>query len=149
MEEGVTMNTLSEHNLHTSVHLVPIVIKPGAIEPAATLATPLLGTWINTNPAVRDIVKMVIASHRGALTVEALGTLNNEPCDWGAATGIAYASSLGSSPAIAFSAQYTFRSSHVILIGHLQGKRLLVETFTQFTDGSNRASLYSVDTLSR
>jgi hypothetical protein len=119
------------------------------MKPAVILAEPLLGNWINGNGAVRDLVKIVISTRRGGLIVEAVGTLNTDPCDWGAVSGIAYTSSVGSVPAVAFSAQYTFHTSHVILIGHLQGKRLLVETFTQFTDGSGRANLYSVDTLSR
>jgi hypothetical protein len=138
------MNTLLASPL-----TMPAPLTHSAIKPAVMLATPLIGSWINGNGAVRDLAKIVITTRRASLIVEAFGTLNTDPCDWGAVTGIAYTSSVGSVPAVAFSAQYTFPSSHVILIGHLQGKRLLVETFTQFTDGSGRANLYCVDTLSR
>ncbi|MEO6802091.1 MAG: hypothetical protein ABI197_02465 [Granulicella sp.] len=128
---------------------LPLNFSASAVTPANILAEPLLGRWINGNGSVRDLARISISTRRGTLIVEAVGTLNTESCDWGAVSGIAYTSSVGSVPAVAFSAQYTFHSSHVILIGHLQGKRLLVETFTQFTDNSGRANLYCVDTLSR
>lgn len=137
------------HTLPASLMNLPVSFAASTIKPAQILAEPLLGCWTNGNGSVRDLARITISTRRGTLIVEAVGTLNTESCDWGAISGIAYTSSVGSVPAVAFSAQYTFHSSHVILIGHLQGKRLLVETFTQFTDNSGRANLYCVDTLSR
>jgi hypothetical protein len=37
----------------------------------------------------------------------------------------------------------------VILTGHLQGKNLIIETFTHFTDGSGRDDYYSTDTMAK
>jgi hypothetical protein len=35
----------------------------------------------------------------------------------------------------------------VSVVGHLQGKYLEVETFTEFTDGSGRSNLYTTDQM--
>jgi hypothetical protein len=37
----------------------------------------------------------------------------------------------------------------VIVVGHLQGKQLALETFTQFTDGSGRSNLYTSDQMTK
>jgi hypothetical protein len=148
-DEGDPMNTLFAPEFKTSAPLPHAPLKRSPLQPAAVLAAPLLGTWINGNGAVRDLLKVVVTMRSGTLIVEAFSSLNDESCEWGPVTAIAYTSSVSSAPAVAFTAQYTFRQSHVILIGHLHGKRLLVETFTQITDGSGRPNLYSVDTLSR
>jgi hypothetical protein len=108
-----------------------------------------MGTWNNINAATRDLVKVVITARGASITVDAFGACSPTPCNWGAVTGIAYASSVGATPAVAFSAQYTFSFAHVILMGHLQGRQLQVETFTQFTDRSGRSNLYSADTFIR
>jgi hypothetical protein len=61
--------------------------------------------------------------------------------------GIAYADSVSSAPAVAFSAEYKFSFSQVIVVGRIQGKHLIVETFTKFTDGSGRSNLYTTDQM--
>jgi hypothetical protein len=61
--------------------------------------------------------------------------------------GIAYAANVSAIPAVAFSAHYTFSFARVIVVGHLHEKHLLVETFTEFTDGSGRSNLYTTDTM--
>jgi hypothetical protein len=117
---------------------------------AATVASaPLLGTWNNVNPATRDIVKVVIAAAGSSIKVDAFGACSPTPCNFGSVAGVAYAANVSSSPAIAFGAQYKFSFSQVILVGHLQGKNLILETFTHFTDGSGRSDFYSTDTMAK
>ena len=116
---------------------------------AAISTAPLLGTWKNINGATRDLVKIVITGSVTGIAVEAFGACTPTPCKWGSVMGLAYASSVGTSPAVAFSAQYTFSFAHVILLGYLHGRELLIETFTQFTDGSGRSNLYTSDTLTK
>jgi len=138
------MSTQLQQEFRAPSHIPLAGFTAAAVSPA-----PLTGTWKNIDHSTRDLVEVVITARGTAITVDALGACSPTPCNWGAVGGIAYASSVGTTPAIAFSAQYTFSFSHVILIGHLQGKQLLVETFTQFTDGSGRSNLYTADTLTR
>jgi hypothetical protein len=115
---------------------------PAVVTPAA-----LVGTWNNTDSATRDLVKIVIAAAGSGITVDAYGACSPSPCVWGAVPGFAYASNVSATPAEAFSAQYTFSFAKVIVVGHLNGKFLDVETFTVFTDGSGRSNLYTTDRM--
>jgi hypothetical protein len=130
-------------------YMTPSQIVEGAAKAAAVTATPLLGTWNNVNPATRDVVKVVIAAAGSGIKVDAFGACSPTPCNWGNVAGLAYSASVSSSAAIAFSAQYKFSFSQVILTGHLQGKNLIIETFTHFTDGSGRDDYYSTDTMAK
>jgi hypothetical protein len=138
------MSTKLENEFMTPAQIVEKNITAQAVSSA-----PLLGTWNNVNHATRDIVKIVIASSGTGITVHAYGACSPTPCDWGAVAGLDYAASVSSSPAVAFSAQYRFSFSQVILVGHLQGKNLLVESFTHFTDGSGRSDYYITDTMAK
>lgn len=128
-------------------YMTPSQMVEGAATAAAVVSTPLLGTWNNVNPATRDIIKVVIAAAGSGIKVDAFGACTPTPCNWGSVAGLAYASGVSSSPAIAFSAQYKFSFSQVILVGHLQGKNLMLEAFTHFTDGSGRSDYYATDTM--
>lgn len=114
------------------------------VSPAA-----LVGTWVNVNKATRDLIKVVISASGTALSVEAYGACSPTPCDWGKVSGLAYAANVSSSAAVAFSAHYTFSFAQVILTGHLQGSELIVESFTQFTDGSGRSNMYNSDKMKK
>jgi hypothetical protein len=130
-------------------YMTPSQMVESAATAAAVAAAPLLGTWNNVNPATRDVVKVVIAAAGGGIKVDAFGACSPAPCNWGSVAGLAYAANVSSSPAIAFSAQYKFSFSQVILVGHLQGKNLVIETFTHFTDNSGRSDYYSTDTMAK
>ena len=114
---------------------------------AALSPAPLIGTWTNTNKATTDLVKIVISASGSGISVAAFGACSPSPCVWGSVPGIAYAASVSSTPAVAFSAQYKFSFAQVIVVGHLQGQFLEVETFTEFTDGSGRSNLYTTDQM--
>jgi hypothetical protein len=114
---------------------------------AAISPSPLIKTWTNIDPATRDIVKIVIAASGTAISVEAFGACSPTPCDWGSVPGLIYAANVSASKAVAFSAGYTFSFATVILVGHHAGKHLVVESFTQFTDGSGRSNFRSTDTF--
>ncbi len=114
---------------------------------AIVSSSPLLGTWTNTNTATNDLVEIIIAASGTGISVQVFGACVPTPCVWGSMPGIAYAASVSSSPAVAFSAQYKFSFAQVSVVGHLQGKYLEVETFTEFTDGSGRSNLYTTDQM--
>jgi hypothetical protein len=56
---------------------------------------------------------------------------------------------VSSSAAIAFSAQYKFSFAQTMVVGYLHGHQLVVETLTQFTDGSGRSNLYTTDHMAK
>jgi hypothetical protein len=118
--------------------------------PAAVVSpTPLVGTWNNINKATNDIVKVVITAKGSAISVDVFGACTPTPCNWGAVAGAAYAANVSSAPAVAFSAQFTFSFAKASVVGHLQGSQLLIESFTEFTDGSGRSNLYTMDTMAK
>jgi len=120
-------------------HATPAVVSPAA----------LAGTYTNIDHATRDIVKLVIAVAGTGITVHAFGACSPTPCDWGSVSGLAYAANVSSSPAIAFSAAYRFSFSQVILTGRVQGKQLIVDAFTHFTDGSGRSDYYMTNVMAK
>jgi len=130
-------------------YMTPSQMVEGAATATAVTSTPLVGTWNNVNPATRDVVKVVIAAAGSGIKVDAFGACSPTPCNWGNVAGMAYAANVSSSPAVAFSAQYKFSFAQAILVGHLQGKNLIIETFTHFTDGSGRDDYYSTDTMAK
>jgi hypothetical protein len=138
------MSTKQEHAFKAASH----VAQAGAT--AATVsASPLVGTWTNTDTATNDLVKIVIVASGSGISVDAFGACSPTPCNWGSVPGIIYAANVSSSPAVAFSAQYTFSFAQVIVVGHHAGKHLVVETFTQFTDGSGRSNFHTTDTMAK
>ena len=124
------------------IHMLAPGASPAVVTPAA-----LVGTWHNTDPATRDIVKIVIAAAGSNITADVFGACSPSPCVWGTVPGFAYAASVSSTPSVAFTAQYAFSFAKVIVTGHLNGKHLDLETFTEFTDGSGRSNLYTTDQM--
>jgi len=125
-------------------HMLGAGAAPAVASPAA-----LVGTWNNTDHATRDIVKIVIAAAGSNITADVFGACSPSPCVWGTVPGFAYAANVSSTPSVAFTAQYTFSFAKVIVTGHLNGKFLDLETFTEFTDGSGRSNLYTTDQMAR
>jgi len=125
-------------------HMAATGATPAVVTPAA-----LVGTWNNTDHATRDIVKIVIAAAGSNITVDVFGACVPSPCVWGTVPGFAYASNVSTTPAVAFTALYTFSFAKVIVTGHLNGKYLDLETFTEFTDGSGRSNLYTTDQMAK
>jgi hypothetical protein len=138
------MTTTTKAEFRTPAQVLATGIHPAAVSP-----TTLVGTWTNVDHATRDIVKIVISHSGSALKVEVYGACTPTPCDWGSVSAIAYAANVSSSPAVAFSANYSFSFSKVVVTGHLSGKHLILETFTEFTDGSGRSNYYASDTMAK
>jgi hypothetical protein len=122
------------------------IAAPGAVA-AVVSPTSLMGTWVNTDSHTNDLVKIIITASGSAISAQVFGACEPTPCVWGSVPALAYAGNVSSTAAIAFSAEYKFGFAEVIVVGHLSGKFLDVETFTQFTDGSGRSNLYTTDQM--
>jgi hypothetical protein len=127
----------------------PSHVSEAGAAPATVSAASLIGTWKNVDPSTKDIVQVVIASSGSGISVTLYGACSPTPCNWGSVSGTAYAANVSSSPAVAFSAQYTLSFAQVIVVGHHNGKQLTLQTFTNFTDGSGRSNLYTTDQLAK
>jgi hypothetical protein len=110
---------------------------------AVVSSAPLVGTWSACNKKTRDIVRVVITASGASLSVQVFGACTPTPCDWGVVGGTAYAVDVGSTDAIAFTAQYKFSFKTAIVTGLLDQGSLILETYNTFTDGSGRSNYYS------
>jgi len=117
----------------------PADLHPEEEREAVTGVAALVGTWNACDAATRNLVRIVVAPSGAEITVHAFGACTPTPCDWGAVPGLAYAANVSSPAAIAFTAQYKFSFSQVIVTGVIDNGSLVVGTFTHFTDKSGRS----------
>lgn len=107
----------------------------------------LVGIWTNCDAETRGIVRIELVEKNGSLAVQVFGACHPNPCDWGQVNGVAYAESVVDNDAVAFTALYNPGFAERIVTGHLDGRTLIVEVFTRFTDGSGRSNYYSREYL--
>lgn len=111
------------------------------------------GTWTNTDPDTRGITKIVITQQGSALRMHAWGQCQPEDCDWGKVPAFIYAPSVSSNmmqTGRVMTANYKTGFSETLVVVKPAGKnRLKAETFTRFTDGSNRSNYTSSQTFRR
>jgi hypothetical protein len=107
----------------------------------------ILGTWTNVDPKTRDLVKVIVTEKGTQTMVHFYGACTPTPCDWAAVPAMVYATSVTATDADAFTATYKFNFMTAIVTGHLEGTQLIVETFTHFTDHSERSDYYSKDVM--
>ena len=116
---------------------------PQNFAPEVITQSPLLGTWVNCDHHTRGLVRLMIASSGKEITVHGFGACSPTPCDWGIVNGMVYAANVTATPAVAFSATYTFAFKQTIVVGQLLNGALMVETFDHFTDNSGRSDYFS------
>lgn len=125
----------------------PSQIAPQAAPLSTVSPAPLIGTW--TNKTSNNVVKAVITDAGGKLEVNLYGACTPTPCNWGNVAAMDYAATVSGGAAVAFSANYSFSFSTVVVTGHLQGAELTLQTLTHFTDGSGRADFYSSENMTK
>ena len=104
--------------------------------------SPLLGSWINTNPETDYISRVIIREIDGALVVHAFGANSPGPIDWGEVEASPYV--FGSTQECAgFYARYAFDSVETHLAANQKLGILVIQSYTSFKDGSGRLSHYA------
>ncbi len=126
--------------LHSEIQRLKL---PANVVPEIIMPAPLVGTWVNCDHQTRGLVRLMIAANGPAITVHGFGACSPTPCDWGNVSGLVYADNVTSTPAVAFSAVYTFSFKQTTIVGRLLNGALIVESFDHFTDKSGRADYYS------
>jgi hypothetical protein len=106
----------------------------------ATAATSdFLGTWKNSDPATRGIVKMTIAPLGSGLGVQAFGACSPTPCDWGVKPLQTYSDTVSDPNRTGGTANYDNSfSKRIMTIEFLAPNVMEVYIYTVFTDGSGR-----------
>jgi hypothetical protein len=124
------------------------------VQPASAGIADLLGDWRNTDPATRDIVRILISESEGAIEVHVWGACHPSPCDWGSVKAFAYAPKVGA--ALPEDAAYLladfrtpFALTQVIVgpaptDGPLQALKL-----TRFTDHSSRSDYATASSFTK
>ena len=105
-------------------------------------ATPLLGSWTNTNPETDYILRIIIREVASAIIIHAFGANSPEPVDWG---------EIRATPCVAgstreydgFYARYEFESEETHLAANQKLGILVIQSYTSFKDGSGRLSHYA------
>lgn len=137
------MTTMTKPEFKAPSDLLETHASAAAVAALVVTPTPLSGTWLNADPATRGLVKVVITTSGTAMSVDAFGACSPTPCNWGVVAGTAYAASVSTTAAVAFTAQYNFSFKRTTVTGHLEGKYLIVETYDTFIDNSGRSNYYS------
>jgi|GEM_PF-1756497 len=111
------------------------------------------GTWVNMNSNTRGITKMEISHQGSAIKLHAWGKCHPKDCDWGTVPAFLFAPNVSADmmqTGKAMSAMFKTSFSQTLVIVKPAGKnRLKAETFTRFTDGSNRSNYTSSETFQR
>ena len=116
----------------------------GAQQPA--VASDMNGTWINVDPATRGIVRIQVNGKK----IHPYGACHPDLCDWGWLKAKGFAATVDSSSQTALLAkQHTGFSRSEITLSLDAGRKLRVEVFTHFTDGSGRADYRTVNFFTR
>jgi hypothetical protein len=118
---------------------------PGAAPAGPLDVSPLLGTWVNTDPESAGIVRIEIAAaDQGGLVVGVRAAGQPSPRDWGEVRAeTVYADGLQSARAVAFTARFDLDVLEVHLQANQNQGLLVVASFHRFKDGSGRADYFA------
>ena len=111
------------------------------------------GTWINMDSNTRGMTKMEISHQGSAIKLHAWGKCHPQDCDWGTVPAFLFAPNVSANmmqTGKVMSAMFKTGFNQTLVIVKPAGKnRLKAETFTRFTDGSNRSNYTSSATFKR
>lgn len=122
-----------------------IVLGVGMVISSSTFASiaNFTGHWKNVNSNTRGITKLEIKQSGNGVTVHAWGKCHPQDCDWGIKHGVAYAANVSANiaqtaRAVTVVFEENFKTTMLVL--RVKGNRLMAESFTRFTDNSNRSN---------
>jgi hypothetical protein len=103
---------------------------------------PLLGRWVNVNPATDHLVRLDVEAAGAGLRLRAYGSGDPEPVDWGETTAAPYAA--GSAAAAGgFLARYALGAVETWLVANQKLGILVIQSYTSFHDGSGRRAYFA------
>jgi hypothetical protein len=104
---------------------------------------PLIGEWINSNAHSNHIVRAVIApGDDGELTVRIYGAGMPDPIDWGAMPATPFVVETNYE-GVGFTARFDFGDVETSLCSNQKKGVLVIQSYTQFKDGSGRPNYFT------
>ncbi|MDJ0736667.1 MAG: CARDB domain-containing protein [Nostocaceae cyanobacterium] len=112
-----------------------------------------VGTWKNTNSRTDGITRFIVRSRgRNRLNIQVFGQCYPNDCDWGSRRLITYGNNPSDRNHLAATANYNQSFANQVLTLRLVGSRrnrIRLQSFTRFTDRSNRENYVSQETFRR
>lgn len=110
-----------------------------------------MGTWINTDSNTSGITKLVISQRGRSLNIQAFGKCQPTDCDWGTTQLITYGNNVQDRNHQFATASYnkSFAETLLTLKLNSRGNQINLESFTEFTDNSNRQNYFSLAQFQR
>jgi hypothetical protein len=146
----------------TAVALAVSALGAAVLPASSALASPtppnadarLVGTWVNTNAATRNVKQIVIAPSRsaGGVTVDMFGACSPSLCEWGRAPATIYGSSVSAVTGTAFQVDINQGFARRVDFGQLKAAatgalKLTVREHNMYTDGSGRHDWVQTETF--
>lgn len=137
------------HNRKSTLIAAALLTSALSLHPTALAApTDFTGTWVNANPTTNGITRINITTNPDrTLTVQVFGRCHPSDCDWGKAPVLTYGLNVSDTNHFTATAVYAKGFSNTTLVMNLRGKRMSVQSLTQFVDGSGRQNYASDDTF--
>jgi hypothetical protein len=111
------------------------------------------GKWSNTDRQTRGIARVEIRTVGKQLRLHVFAHCSPNACDWGEVDARAYGPNVSANlrnSTRAVMAQFETNFSRSVVVARPEGtNRLVIETFTAFTDSSGRTDYQSFDTMER
>ena len=141
--EHPPVKPITKHEFKAPLDMLETAAERKGITLAAPLAAPppldlkpLLGTWLNCDAKTRGIAKLDLTALGTALSIHVWGACTPTFCDWKVVPAKAFADSVCTTPAVAFTALYKFSFVETTASRPPAIWRAFVETFDHFIDGS-------------
>lgn len=104
--------------------------------------SPLLGTWVNTNPNTDYISKLIVIRRSDRIFVHVYGSHTPTVIDWGEVEAVPYMTS-GAVEAVGFNARYDFGEIETLLASNQKLGILVIQSYTSFKDASGRMNHFA------
>ncbi len=110
--------------------------------------TPLLGHWVNLNRDTHYLLEMDLYRLDEEYRLRALGSGSPTPLDWGEAPARVFAAD-GLKQALGFHARFEIGGVEVYLAANINQGICVLQTYTNFHDGSGRVNHFSKEYFRR
>jgi hypothetical protein len=107
------------------------------------LADVLVGGWVNVDENTGGITALKYSTSFGVPSVEAFGACHPTDCVWGSTSVDLVGTSIGDMSPQNTVSSWDFDHADTTITSRLVGSRLVVDSYTVFTDGSDRTNFHS------
>ncbi|MCG8314575.1 MAG: hypothetical protein MI976_15305 [Pseudomonadales bacterium] len=106
----------------------------------------LIGTWVNTNPNDKGIIKVVVApTWWGGISFKSYGSCSPTPCVHTTVSAQAFSASISSNTAVGFTAYRNSGFKTARFSGQRYGSYLRLDSFNTFASGDSRKNYSATD----